>query len=794
MTQRKWTAAWIEPAQKNVVPEPAYSLYEMFVLHAEPPAWTPPETRLWPVKLMKRAFALAQGKAVERAVLHMTARGVYQAYINGELVSDAVLAPDYTTYDHLLMYQSYDVTGLLREGGNVWGVALADGWYAGRISQQGNCGQYGERLSILGELEVTYADGTTELVRTDGAWRSTTGKYVYSDIQVGEKQDLRLEDADWAVAESADGWDDVAEVGAPAAKVVAQVGPQIRRREVLDAVGAWPEDDAIVIDFGQVIAGRCRIECDLAEGQEIRLEHAEVLDAEGRFFMNIIGRNKDAVDVFVGRGGHEVLEPDFTFHGYRYVRLSGWDEKRQGAFDPACIKAVAIYSDLREVGSIRTSDARVNRLLDNILWSQRGNMVSIPTDCPQRERAGWAGDIQVFAPTGCFFMDLRDFLRRWLDQVKADQLEDGQVVDYSPATKDLFASGEFLGAISSSGWGDAIVLVPWQLYREYGDVEVLADCYDAMLRWHDFCVESAAGAFCEDGEKEGDARYIWDTKFNYGDWMLPSFVVGDEGAGPIAGAAATAPTISTAWLAHATDVLADVSELLGHADAAAEQRAYAANVRRAFAQRFWDGEKLEADFQGCYVDALAFDMLPEGQRAAAADRLVEMIHANGDRLDTGFLSVSFLLDVLDDTGHSDVAETLLWQDACPSWLYEVDRGGTSIWENWGAIAPDGTVGALSFNHYAFGCVGDWIVRKVGGLRLREPGWAEFDVAPAFVRGFESCELKHETAAGTIRLSWSGTEPGGREVRVSVPAGTTAHVLLPGADERVVCEGEHVFSC
>ena len=793
MTQRNWTAGWIEPAQESTTPEPAYSLYEMFVLHAEPPAWTPPETRLWPAKLMKRGFEVAD-KAVERAMLHMTARGVYQAYVNGELVSDALFAPDYTTYDHLLMYQSYDVTELVRSGENVWGVTLADGWYAGRISQQGNGAQYGDRLSILGELEVVYADGTSELVCTDGEWRSTTGKYVYSDIQIGEKQDLRLEDESWASSADTEGWDEVAEVPAPAAELVAQVGPQIRRREVLDAVSAWAEGDSIVIDFGQVIAGRCRIECDLAEGQELRLEHAEVLDADGKFFMNIIGRNKDAVDVFVGRGRHEVLEPDFTFHGYRYVRLSGWDEAAQGAFDPACIKAVVIYSDLRETGRIRTSDARVNRLLDNILWSQRGNMVSVPTDCPQRERAGWTGDIQVYAPTGCFFMDLHDFLVRWLDQVMADQLDDGQVVDYSPATKDLFASGEFLGAISASGWGDAIVLVPWQLYREYGDRDVLERCYDSMMRWHDFCVKSAAGAFLEEGEKEGDARYIWDTKFNYGDWMLPSFVMGNEGAGPIEAAAVTAPTIATAWLAHVSDVLADVSELLGHADAAAEQRAYAAEVRRAFADRFWDGEKLDADFQGCYVDALAFDMLPADQRQAAADRLVELIHANGDKLDTGFLSVSYLLDVLGDFGHEDVAETLLWQDGCPSWLYEVDRGGTTVWENWGAIAPDGTVGALSFNHYAFGCVGDWIVRKVGGLALREPAWAEFDVAPAFVRGFESCELTHETAAGTIRVSWDGAEAGAREVRVSVPEGARAHVMLPGCDEQVVEGGEHVFTC
>ncbi len=788
MTDKTWSACWIEPAQQDVTDEPSYSLYEMFVLHAEPPAWTPPETRLWPPKLMKRTF-VTKG-SVAKATLSMTARGVYEARINGELVSETLFAPDYTSYEHLLMYQTYDVTSLVHEGENVWGVTLADGWYAGRISQQGNSAQYGRRLSILGELELTYEDGTTELVCTDEQWHSTTGKHVYSDIFIGERQDLRLDDPAWATAADADGWDVVAEVEEPAARIVPQAGPACVRRERLAAVDAWAEGDAIVIDFGQIIAGRCRIECDLAEGQELCLEHSEVLDKDGKYFFNITGRNKDSVDIFVGRGGHEVLEPDFTFHGFRYVRLSGWDEDAQGAFDKGCIEAIAIYSDLPEVGSITTSDARVNQLLSNILWSQRGNMLSIPTDCPQRERAGWTGDLQVYAPTGCFFMDLKDFLVRWLDQVMADQLDDGQVVDYSPATKDLFASGEFLGAISSSGWGDAIVLVPWTLYREYGDLEPLERCYDAMLRWHDFCMASAAG------EKDGDDRYIWDTKFNYGDWMLPSFVMGNEGQGPIDAAHITGPIVSTSWLAHTTDVLASISELLGHADAAAEQRAYAAEVRRAYAATYWDAAagRLTADYQGCYVDALAFDMLPTDVRAAAAARLVELIRENGNRLNTGFLSVSFLLDVLGDFGHQDVAEDVFWSDGCPGWLYEVDKGATTIWENWGGIQPDGTVGALSFNHYAYGCVGDWIVRKVGGLSLREPGYVEFDVAPAFVRGIDSCELSHDTAYGRIELAWETAEDGTRTVSLTVPAGTCAHVLLPDADEQVVGTGTYTFTC
>ena len=778
--ENDWSPAWLEPEQKTVTREPQINLMDMFMGKPMPES-DPNEVRLHPCPMLRRGFTVAG--PVASATLRCTARGIYKAQVNGADVSEALFAPDFTAYDKIIMYQTYDVTGLVREGENRWDVTLADGWYAGRIAVPGDSCQFGDRLSFAGELRIELADGSVQVVDTAdaAAWKSGRGKYEWSDIQLGEKQDLRRE----AVLDGA-----ATAVDAPAADVVPQVGPAVVRRERLEAVASWHEGDAIVVDFGQVIAGRCRIECDLAEGQELRLEHAEVLDAEGCFFMNITGRNKDAVDEFVGRGGHEVLEPDFTFHGFRYVRLSGWDEAAQGAFDPACIVAFAIRSDLTEVGRIHTSDERVNKLISNTLWSQRGNMLSVPTDCPQRERMGWAGDIQVYAPTGCFFMDLDSFLSRWLDQVMADQADDGQVLDYSPMPTPARGGAIMPGVCSSAGWGDAIITVPWELYRQYGDVSVLERCYDAMVRWHEYCVASAAGAFSEGGEKSGDDRYIWDTTFHYGDWMLPSLLAN----GPMDGAMATKDFVATCWLAHSTDLLAQVADVLGH-DGADELRAYAANVRRAFRGRFVAGEgRLSAEFQGLYVLALAFDMLDEGERQATADHLVQMIRDNGNRLDTGFLSVPYLLDVLGDFGHADVAADVFWQDGCPGWLYEVDHGATTIWESWLGVAPDGTVGTFSFNHYAFGCVCDWIVRKVGGLRLREPAWAEFDVAPAFVRGFDSCELEHETAAGTIRVAWSGTEAGSREVRVSVPAGCRAHVLLPGADEQVVGAGDHVFTC
>ena len=785
-TQRSWTAHWIEPAQETVSREASYSLREMFIEGKRPPEPGAPETRLWPVHILKRAFDIE--KPVVKATLYMSARGLYGSTLNGSAVTDAIFTPDYTSYEHIIMYQVYDITDLLHVGANVWGATLADGWFAGRISTQGNSAQYGDRLSLLGEIELVYADGTSELVGTDSSWRSTTERYVYSDIQIGEKQDLRLADDAWATTEDTEGWDQVTVVAPPEALLIEQEGPLVKRMCLLDACSCWQEGDATVVDFGQVVTGRVRVDLELAEGQEIKLEHAEVLDAKGRFFHNIIGRNKDAVDVFVGRGRRETLEPEFTFHGFRYVRVTGL----AAPLDLSAIRAVVICSDLPKTGSLVTSDARVNRLLANIEWSQRGNMLSIPTDCPQRERMGWTGDIQVYAPTGCFFMDLKGFLTRWLDQVMADQLPDGQVIDYSPATKDEFDSGEFLGAISSAGWGDAIVLVPWALYREYGDLEPLKRCYDAMIRWNTFCMQSAAEG---KADTQDESPFIWDTKFHYGDWMLPSFLMGPDARGPIEAAHVTGPLVATCFLAHTSEVLSHISDLLGHTERAAQERAYAQCVRSAFARRFSDGHgKLSVEYQGCYVLALAFDMLPEDERQAAANRLAQMIAVNGNRLDTGFLSIPYLLDVLGAWGYEELAEKVFWQKDCPGWFYEVDRGATTIWENWAGIAPDGAVGAHSFNHYAFGCVGDWMVRKIGGLTIRQPGYKEFDIAPVFPAGIDFAKLEHETPYGRIEVAWHRLEDGLAKVEVSVPAGCTAYAKLPDQDERELASGAYELYC
>ncbi len=777
---RAWKASWIAPDQPKATEEPPVTVEQMFVTH-EIPASLPNEERLRPCAYMRKTFALKRHDIVS-ATLFCTAHGIYEPHLNGQIVGDALFTPDFTSYGKFLMYQAYDVTALLQEE-NCFGAILADGWYVGRIGATGDSCQFGDQLAFLAELEIRYSDGTKETISTDGGFRSAQGRYVWSDIFLGEKQDLRLGRPGWDQPgyEEDSSWKPALVVEGDYSVLAPQEGPEVKVVDVLKPERIWQEGADTIVDFGQIIAGRVALSARLAEGQEIRIEHAEVLDREGRFFNNISGRNKDQVDIFVGNGEEAELKPHFSFHGFRYVKISGLTEP----LSSEAVQAEALSSAMERTGTLVTSDSRVNQLLENIFWSQQGNMLSIPTDCPQRERMGWTGDIQVFAPTATFFMDVRAFLKRWLRSVRADQGADGQIIDYSPAPKSIYTTGLF-GSYSSAGWGDAIIFVPWTLYLRYGDTEVLSECYGAMRSWHQFCAASAAG------EKTGEDRYIWDTKFHYGDWMFPSYMIGSDAKGPIATALATKDIVATAFLYQHTKILAKVAAVLGDAAEAKACREYASKVRAAFQHRFCIGQgKLDSGFQGPYVLALAFGLVSEGEEQEAADILAGMIHENGDRLDTGFLSVPYLLDVLCDHGYAELAETLLFQEKCPSWLYEVEHGATTIWESWAGIQEDGTVGTLSFNHYAFGCVGDWIVRKVGGLTVREPGFREFTVEVGEVSRISAASLAYKTAFGEIAITWK-REEGRIRLELTVPEGTKAHVLLPGRGEQVLGCGSYVL--
>lgn len=761
MEKRTWQGRWIEPQQAPIQEEATFTLAEMFSGVSKPQK--PVEERLYAPYLLKRIFSLAD-KPIAHAELTMTAHGIYLAKINGQPVSEAVFTPDYTSYASYLMYQQYDITALLKRE-NVWSVALADGWYGGRVSVSGGSAQFGNRLGILGEITVTYTDGTMQVIASDEAFHATTGKYVYADIFIGEKQDLRLDKAEFDTEYSVEGLTPVQLAPYPLDNLVAQNGGYVTRQERLPATRVWQEGESYIIDFGQVIAGRVKLALTLQDGETITLEHSETLDAQGKFFNNIQGRNKDQRDVYIGRGGYEELEPDFTFHGFRYVRMTGF----RGDISAVRFEAVVLHTQFQETGHLHTCNDDINQLLSNIKWSQKGNMLSIPTDCPQRERVGWTGDIQVFAPTASFFMDVSDFLMRWLDNVVCEQQENGEILDITPAPKDHFAKPSFTGAMSSAGWGDAIIFVPWTLYERYGTTEPLSRYYDAMFKWQRFSRESAAG------DKQGDAQYIWDTKFHYGDWLFPSLMADPSAGGPMATSKMTRALVGTAFLARSSELLGKIAAILGHSEQAQELSAYHRKVKAAFERHFFQDGRLAPDLQGSYVLALAFDLLEGKAKEQALARLVTLISENGNCLDTGFLSVPYLLPVLCENGETELAKTLFYQTNCPSWFYEVKMGATTIWETWAAILPDGTVTDRSLNHYAFGSVGDWIVREMIGLKHTKPGYQEFSIQPNPSLELESWDLEYESAQGRIAFSKD------RECyQITVPQGARALVTLPRA--------------
>ncbi|WP_160720595.1 alpha-L-rhamnosidase [Bacillus sp. USDA818B3_A] len=780
LNESEWVGKWIEPKQEDVTEEPELTLEDMFINKKKADQLSP-EQRLHPPKLVRKSFNIDQ-KKLEKARLYITAHGLYHAKINGQKITDAEFTPDYTSYSNYLQYQTYDVLSFLLEGENVFGVILADGWYAGRISVPGGSAQFGNRLGLLAQLEITYTDQTKQIIATDNSFLSANSHYVYSDIFIGENQDKTLEKTGWDQP-GYDGltheWEPVTIVDYKLANLRAQYGELVKPVEKLSPVSIWKDQSqAYIIDFGQVIAGRIRLRVNGPSGQELTFEYCEVLNENGEFFNNIIGRNKEQTDYYVTSGeSDEVFEPTFTFHGFRYVRLSGYQSELQ----QEDIEAVVLYSDMKSTGRFTTSDPEINKLWNNIQWSQKGNMLSIPTDCPQRERAGWTGDILVFAPTAAFNMDVQAFLTRWLWNLQLEQTEEGEILNYCPAPKDIWNDKKFTGTISSAGWGDAILIVPWVLYQRYGDKRILEQCFPEMEKWLDYVQTSAAQN--KENAEEDYVRYLWDTKFHFGDWMIPSFMLGKEPQGPIASAFATKDSIATAYYAYSAGLLAEIAKILEKQDKADFYDNLHGKVKEAFGKAYVkDSGLMTADYQGVYTIALAFNLLSGEQKKKAVERLVELIKKNDFKIDTGFLSVPFIMDVLCENGNEEIAYKLLFQTNCPSWLYEVRNGATTIWESWEAIKPDGTVGAFSFNHYAFGCIGDWLVRHIGGLTPIEPGYSKFKVEPHYGDRLKYAETQYESVYGEIKVKWEIQDGNTMILQVNVPANSLAVISLTNVNQ------------
>ncbi|WP_159885681.1 alpha-L-rhamnosidase [Paenibacillus puerhi] len=779
LRREDWKALWIEPKQEPVAEDPILSLRE--ALQCDKPTDT---SILHPCPYLRKTFTASS--AVRKARLYATAHGVYVFEINGQKAGNQELAPEFTSYDRYLQYQTYEVTDLVKNGENAIGAILADGWYAGRIGLAGNSCQYGDKLGLLFQLELEYEDGTQEIIVSDQQVKCSTGHLVYSDIFIGEKVDARRVKDGWTLPDYDDSaWDPVNVAHCEMSGLVAHYGEPVRVVETLPAVRVimTPKGET-VIDFGQVIAGRVSMRVEGPAGTEIVLEHSEVLDEHGNFLNNIKGRHKDQKDIYILRGGEpETFEPLFTFHGFRYVKVSGYP----GVVLPERFTAAVLSSDMRYTGSFECSDTRINRLQMNIMWSQKTNMLSIPMDCPQRERAGWTGDIQVFAPTSAFNMDVLAFLTRWLRNLALEQMPNGEVPNGVPYHKSFIHIGHTLmGKDSSAGWGDAVIIVPWALYEAYGDIKMLEEFYEPMVKWIDYIRRTAENEMPDNYEQMDDVqkerqKYLWNTGYHFGDWLMPS------ASSPQDSAQKTKEPVATCFYAYSTALLSQIAAILGKHSDANYYSDLNRHIRKAFSEQYLhhDGT-LSAHFQGAYVLALQFDLIPEEARGKVAEQLARLIEENGCRLDTGFVSVPFLLDVLCKYGKRELAYKLLFQTECPSWLYAVERGATTMWEAWDAIKPDGTVSTASFNHYAFGCVGDWLYREVAGLQKGQAGYKKINIQPDMDCGLSHASANYESRYGTIVSGWSKN---GRQlvINASIPPNTTGTVVLQGANHQSVKE-------
>lgn len=699
---------------------------------------------------------------VASARLYTTALGAYETYLNGKRVGADVLAPGWTSYSHRLAYQVYDVTGLLAAGPNFLQALLGNGWYRGALTWLKRRAFYGERLAYLAQLELTYSDGRVQTVGTGPSWQAAGSGVLADDIYDGQTTDLRKEGPTGP-------WGAVDVIERDMATLFAAEAPPVR------ALMALPPKQRLVspsgkkiVDFGQNLVGWVRLEVRNGRpGQEVVLRHAEVL--EGGELSTRPLRKAEATDRYLLKGGAaEVLEPSLTFHGFRYAELDGVDDS-----DIESIEAVVVGSDLERTGWFESSSAELDRLHENVVWGMRGNFLSVPTDCPQRdERLGWTGDIQVFSPAACTLFDCSGFLGSWLGDLAADQYPDGSVPLVVP---DVLVSHPVAAA-----WGDAACVVPRVVYQHSGDLEVLERQWESMHRWVDWIVGQA-----------GPGR-LWSGRLQLGDWLDPT-------APPEAPYAAKASpdVVATACFARCAGIVAEAADLLGYRDEAERYGTLAGEVRRAFAEAFVTPSGLiMSDAQTVYAIALAWDLLPtEGQRAGAGRRLAELVRLAGHRIGTGFVGTPWALDALASTGYGSDAYWLLFQRSCPSWLYAVTMGATTMWERWDSLLPDGSVNPgemTSFNHYAFGAVAAFLHGRVAGLAPREPGYRSFTVRPLPGRELTYARSRQVTPYGTAEVAWSRGE--GRFVlEVTVPQLAEAHVQLPGGDGvEVVGAGRHRF--
>lgn len=732
------------------------------------------EQKVSPVPMVFRK-TIETAKPIARARLYATAMGIYEVELNGKKLGDSYFAPGFTSYKTYLQYQTYDVTTLLT-GHDELTATVAGGWAVGSFVFTRKNRVTADRQALLAELRIEYADGTVEVIGTDTTWQvSEDGPVRMADIYDGETYDASRSAADMTWRSAAE------ETLRVSPNILAEYGAPVKAHEVMKPVAmtAGP-DGEIIYDFGQNFAGVIRLTLNGKAGQTVTVRHAEILNPDGSMNTTFL-RTAKATATYTCRDGQQTYSPRFTYMGFRYAGIKGI------APEDVQVEAVALYSDVKHSGSFHCSNDMLNQLQSNITWGAKSNFVDIPTDCPQRdERMGWTGDIAVFSPTALYNFDLGRFLEKWLRDVKAEQLPTGGIPNTVPVQGYGFPAT--MPKMAVDWWGDACVLVPWALYEAEGNVEILRTMYPTMQKYVKACRFWA-------GFGVGKHRYIWHTPatLHFGDWIAPDVPKMSQWQG-------RSKYTATASLCSTSGKLAKIARILGKTEDAEQYEKLSRKVADAYCSILTDGNgKTKDEFQTAYVLPLYLNMFPEDVRGKAAENLVKLIEKNDYKIGTGFPGTPYILFALADSGHADTAFKMLLNTQCPSWLYEVRVGATTVWERWDGldenglcpIGDDGTDQMISYNHYASGAVGAFLYRRVLGVEPVLPGYKTFRFAPLVGGGLTEADGTVDTPYGEIKAGWK-VEQGTMTAVVTVPVGTTCTVQLPGAAAQTLGSGTHTL--
>ncbi len=730
--------------------------------------------RYSPSPHFRKEFSI--GKTVSSARVYVTSHGYYELHLNGKKVGDQVLTPGWTSYGKRLQYQVYDVTGMLIKGNNAIGAVLGDGWYRGTLVS--NWAVYGKRLGLLLQLKITFTDGSESIIVSDETWKaSNDGAIRMNDIYNGETYDATKKLTGWNLSGYNDkNWQSVKTGNYNNSNLIASEGSPIRKIQEIKPVKIFRTPKGkLIVDMGQNMVGWLRLKVTGNKGTVVTLRHAEVMDKFGEFYTTNLRAAKCKLTYTISGTGEEIYEPRFTFMGFRFVEVTGFP----GELTTDNLTGIVVHSDMAVTGSYESSNPLLNQLQHNIQWGQKGNFVDVPTDCPQRdERLGWTGDAQAFCRTAAYNMDVSSFFTKWLKDVSADQKPGGEVPDVIP---DVLNKQGALTAQPSAGWGDVSIIAPWTMYLVYGDKQFIENQYPSMKAWVEYIRKKAGDSF------------IWKGGSKYGDWLFYHPPVNNH----------TEPDgytehdfIATAFYAYSTSILATTAKELGKTE---DEKFYTdlfKKIKEVFINEYvTNAGRVGTNSQTSYVLALMFNLLPDNLREKSARFLVEDIKSRRNRLSTGFLGTPYLCHVLSDNGYTDVAYDLLLQESYPSWLYPIKMGATTIWERWDGQKTDSTFqdpGMNSFNHYAYGAIGDWMYRVSAGIETMGPGYKHVVIQPHPAKKLTYSKATFESSYGTVASGWERKD-GKIIVRIKIPANTKATIILPVINPDKVTESGKALS-